>query len=233
MKVNSTTCEMQLRNYCEQALTEASALRRCAGVALTLAVCLALGKNAFLEAPGKPTGHSIPDGRHHSRRRLFELGAGALLFPAEGAKALGVAFDYRALDEIQEPTRKPVGDVTSEKAQKAIGLIKECREKIKSLLTKFTANPEVDFTPYFDTQPDKIRAAMDDIYDLLDQDTRPDAERVGRIMLAARYNIIGASSGVNNMKPDINRLVPEEQVKYNNKMVDFLRAADRLLKYVS
>lgn len=126
-----------------------------------------------------------------------------------------------------------MGDVTSEKAQKAIGLIKECREKIKSLLTKFTANPEVDFTPYFDTQPDKIRAAMDDIYDLLDQDTRPDAERVGRIMLAARYNIIGASSGVNNMKPDINRLVPEEQVKYNNKMVDFLRAADRLLKYVS
>ncbi|CAE7839220.1 unnamed protein product [Symbiodinium sp. CCMP2592] len=203
--------------------------RRCAGVALTLAVCLALGENAFLEAPGR----SIADGRHHSRRRLFELGAGALLFPAEGAKALGVAFDYRALDEIQEPTRKPVGDVTSEKAQKAIGLIKECREKIKSLLTKFTANPEVDFTPYFDTQPDKIRAAMDDIYDLLDQDSRPDAERVGRIMLAARYNIIGASSGVNNMKPDINRLVPEEQVKYNNKMVDFLRAADRLLKYVS
>ncbi|CAE7909367.1 unnamed protein product [Symbiodinium necroappetens] len=207
--------------------------RRCAGVALTLAACLALGNNAFLEAAGKPTGRPIGDGRHHSRRRLFELGAGALLFPAEGAHALGVAFDYRTLDEIQEPTRKPVGDVTSEKAQKAIGLIKECREKIKSLLTKFTANPEVDFTPYFEPQPDKIRAALDDIYDLLDQDTRPDAERVGRIMLAARYNIIGASSGVNNMKPDINRLVPEEQVKYNNKMVDFLRAADRLLKYVS
>ena len=101
---------------------------------LIQAVCLALGKNAFLEAPGKPTGinmqdlssaassrvmsekgHSIPDGRHHSRRRqaddpkidqtphepllccqpwtlsrltwrLFELGAGALLFPAEACQ---------------------------------------------------------------------------------------------------------------------------------------------------
>ncbi|CAE7226004.1 nifk [Symbiodinium natans] len=211
---------------------------RRADLTLALAALLALGSTAFLQAPRTFEGHRDGPGVHHSRRRLLDLSAGVLLLPAEDAGALGVAFDYRTLEEIEPPSRKPVGDVTSEKAQKAIGLLKECRQKMLTLLKKLPEDPQVDFTPYFEPPIGEIREALNDIYDLFDQDTRRDAERVGRIMLAARYNILGASEGENKMKPDkasrgIERLIPEEQVKFNNRMVDFIRAADRLLLYVA
>eukprot|EP00438_Fugacium_kawagutii_P026797 Skav211970 [mRNA] locus=scaffold4541:27061:34247:- [translate_table: standard] len=95
---------------------------------------------------------------------LRSMAASGLLCAKE-AKAVGVAFDYRKLEEIDPSTRKLVGDLNSEKSQKAIAVIASARQKAEELLRKYKDDVTVRWKPFLTPIPE-MRTALEEIQEL-------------------------------------------------------------------
>eukprot|EP00434_Breviolum_minutum_P012622 symbB.v1.2.011126.t1/scaffold739.1/size166688/17 len=182
--------------------------------------------------PAGPSGLDI-------RRRQGLLGTMASMLCAEEAQAVGVALDYRKLDEIDPSTRKIVGDMNSEKAQKAIALIIDAKEKVDTLFRNYKEDVTVRWRPYLTPIPE-MRTALEEIQELFDKDSKRDVERVSRLLLSARYKL--------NEAPSVDPRVTEyaliysnsllttdskEKVKYATYLKDFLQIADKLLLFLA
>ncbi|CAJ1329796.1 unnamed protein product [Effrenium voratum] len=153
------------------------------------------------------------------------------------AKAAGLAMDYRKLDQIDPSTRKLVGDVGSEKAQKAIGVITEAKQKMEALQTAYEKDVGVNFRPYLLPIP-VMREALDVVYGLLDEESRRDAERVGRLLLSTRYLLneaptVKTEPSAARLEIELFRNAVEEQAKFRKEINELIRIMDKFLLFLS
>eukprot|EP00435_Cladocopium_sp_Y103_P043527 s1141_g12.t1 len=125
----------------------------------SILVALSFSKTAFLAPEGR--GPSKPN----VGRRQELLGSMASMLCAKEAQAVGVAFDYRKLDEIDPSTRKIVGDLKSEKAQKAIALISDAKQKAETLFRNYKEDVTVRWKPFLTPIPE-MRTAVEEIQEL-------------------------------------------------------------------
>eukprot|EP00440_Ansanella_granifera_P031569 gb/GFBE01034269.1/.p1 GENE.gb/GFBE01034269.1/~~gb/GFBE01034269.1/.p1 ORF type:complete len:247 (+),score=52.54 gb/GFBE01034269.1/:1-741(+) len=205
-----------------------------AGVAVSAAsaVAFATGRTA-----------AKADGAVNSgRRTLLLLGGSSMLVPAtESAGAWGTALDYRKFEEINVSNAQIVGDKDSDAFKKGLAVLLDCQIKMDQCLNKFGEDSQIPFDPYFDTKIPDIREALVGYSSVLDKDSQRDAERLGRLMLIARYNVLQnpayASTGkkITNAKQAQVFLRRDDDVsksELTEAMQDYLRNSRKLLSMV-
>ncbi|CAK9070109.1 unnamed protein product [Durusdinium trenchii] len=185
---------------------------------------------------------------------------------AEEAHAIGVALDYRKLEEIDLSSRKIVGDINSEKVQKlrvslkpnrrdwkepvprcwlpqlailqALGTIKDAKQKTEALFRAYREDVTVSFKPYLTPIPE-MREALEELYELFDPDSKRDVERIGRLLLSARYKFNEARSA-DPKATDYELMVSnsvllsdkKEKAKFDTYLQNFLQIADKFLLFI-
>ncbi|CAK9097770.1 unnamed protein product [Durusdinium trenchii] len=154
---------------------------------------------------------------------------------AEEAHAIGVALDYRKLEEIDLSSRKIVGDINSEKA---LGTIKDAKQKTEALFRAYREDVTVSFKPYLTPIPE-MREALEELYELFDPDSKRDVERIGRLLLSARYKFNEARSA-DPKATDYELMVSnsvllsdkKEKAKFDTYLQNFLQIADKFLLFI-
>eukprot|EP00933_Yihiella_yeosuensis_P004706 TRINITY_DN109103_c0_g1_i1.p1 TRINITY_DN109103_c0_g1~~TRINITY_DN109103_c0_g1_i1.p1 ORF type:complete len:255 (-),score=45.22 TRINITY_DN109103_c0_g1_i1:484-1212(-) len=213
-------------------------------VALTVSV-LYRGRNFLLPPTGADAAaRSAATPLEATGRRWFVLSSGVAavatnsLESMEAAKAQ--AMDYRTIDKIDlDPSkRRIVGDIGSEKAQKAIKLLEEELAKLTALKEKYKYEQvDIDILTPFNTPVEKIRESLNVVYDLFDKDSRRDLERVGRLALTARYRVtnsnpVWALQNRGYQQQVFSKSVPKNQEEIYEGLKEYIVCAGQLLAYL-
>mmetsp|Transcript_77830 Transcript_77830/g.175984 ORF Transcript_77830/g.175984 Transcript_77830/m.175984 type:complete len:254 (+) Transcript_77830:58-819(+) len=218
------------------------------------AIAAAGGLESFIPGlPLKAQVQSVPDALNSatSRRLLLTQGLAVMGGPT-AASAIGVAFDYRTLDQIDPSTRVIVGDKSSESARKAIARVADVRNKVVKAQAKIEADPQADvgaeFTYKAPSNPmsannptvQELRAASAEIGSLMNEATRADTDRATRIMLSAYFKIItdpafqmAPPSTPDGVRQVLIRATPEALVRFKGCLAEYVAAADKLLSFVA